>query len=203
MTKQDNYTTRSLIQLTHKLVSCSTGSTKRELVREKIRILLEQNWSHSAIAKSAGCGIATVKRWSTKFKDKPESTILSQERSGRPRTITVVVKKEIINTTENKRNRGTRKVAKMLKAKGIDVSRTSVQRTLKENRLNPYKRKKVPRLTAANKKKRLKFAKNYRNHDWEQTLMTDETSFFCFPQQILKTTEYGLRARRTFPQWKL
>jgi len=134
------------------------------------------------IAKSAGCCIATVKKWSARFKSEDESTILSQERSGRPITVTAAIKKKIVNATGNKQKAGTRQVVKRLKAEGVDVSRTTVQRTLKEEGLHPYKRKKQPRLTDANKKKRLKFAKEYLDHDWERTLMTDEAPFLLFPK---------------------
>lgn len=109
-----------------------------------------------------------------------EQAVLSQPRSGAPVKATKLVQNKIIKHAKGKRKRGTRKVVKWLHGKGIDVSRSTVRRVLHNHSLFPYKRSKQPRLTAAQKTKRVRFAREYRNHDWENTLMTDESDFNLF-----------------------
>jgi len=45
------------------------GPTTRHVTRTKIKALWEQGMTQRAIAKSVGCGIATVARWVHKFKE--------------------------------------------------------------------------------------------------------------------------------------
>ena len=57
------------------------------------------------------------------------------------------------------------------------VSKNTVRRTLKEAGLNPFHRSRQQKLTDEQKRNRVVFAKNFKDHDWETTLMTDETEF--------------------------
>ena len=58
--------------------------------------------------------------------------------------------------------------------------------------LKAYKRQRKPELTESMKKKRIKFARKFSNHDWIHTLMTDETDFYLDENIILKMIEFGL-----------
>jgi hypothetical protein len=107
--------------------------------------------------------------------------ILSQPRSGRP-PIPSSVRRKVIKHTQGKRRRSTRKTAERMRAKGYKISRKSVRRILRSAGLKPYRRRKQPRLTAKHKKKRVAFAKKYLDHDWMETLITDEKDFLLYPR---------------------
>ena len=130
---------------------------------------------------------AKVSKLIKKFKEAEEEglpdeeIVLSQPRTGRPKTATASnVEKKVVKRVKDKRKRSLRKTSKWLKGKGIKSSKTSVARILQKNKLYPYRRKKQPLINKAPKKKRLKFARNYKNYDWMKTLITDEKDFNLF-----------------------
>ena len=161
------------------------GPIARHATRLKIKSLYDQGFGVMDTTRQL-VGTTTkntVQKWFAKFKEenKPdEEIILSQPRSGAPRKATTPVKKAIIKFTKGKRKRSIRKNVKNLKAKGITIGKDAVASVLKQAGLFPYKRRKIPRLNDKQKKKRVKFAKNYLNHDWENTLFTDEKPFLLF-----------------------
>ena len=107
------------------------------------------------------------------------SDILSQNR--KPRKITTEVKKQIIKYSQHKRNRSLRKTKEHMKSKGIAICHESVRTVLKKAGNHPSKREKQPRITEEQKKRRITFAKKYKHHNWNLTLLTDETYFLLFP----------------------
>ena len=64
----------------------------------------------------------------------------------------------------------------------MSVSRETVRRTLKEDGLYPFHRRRQQRLTQKQKRRRVAFARQYMDFDWERTLMTDETEFLLVPR---------------------
>ena len=106
--------------------------------------------------------------------------MLSQPRTGRPPTVTPGVKKLILEYCKGKRKRSLRKCSKWLRGKGIKVRKDTVRKHLVQSGLYPYRRQKQPFLSAKQKKKRVKFARKYLDHDWNNTLMTDESDFNLF-----------------------
>jgi hypothetical protein len=128
-----------------------------------------------------------VSRWIKKFKKAEaegvadEEAVLSQPRSGRPTTATTpVIKKKVLKHVKDKRKRSLRKTSAWLKKKGIEASYEAVRRILLKHNLYPYRRKKQPFLIKSQKQKRVKFAKKFKDHDWMNTLMTDEKDFNLF-----------------------
>jgi hypothetical protein len=110
-----------------------------------------------------------------------EEAVLSQPRSGRPKTATTsTVEKRVLTHVKGKRKRSLRNTSSWLKSQGIKASKDSVGRILKRNNLYPYRRKKQPFINKAQKKKRIKFAKKFKDHDWMNTLITDEKDFLLF-----------------------
>jgi transposase len=141
--------------------------------RVRIETLSDLGWSKSRIAKEVGCSLSTVTRW----RHGGDNNNAMGEKPKRKRKIISPIKKQIVQYSKGKRKRSTRKAVKAMKLKGIDVSRESVRRTLRGAGLYPYKRQKQPRLTEYHMKKRLQFAREFKDHDWETTVMTDETDF--------------------------
>lgn len=167
------------------------GPTKRHATRLLIRSLARQGYSNAVIKGKAKCSLSTVKRHAknvrkisssdSKTEIQEHLVVLSQPRSGRPKTATSSpIKKKVLKYSEGKRKRSIRKTAAAMHAKGIKISPTSVKRILKSSGLKPYRRRKQPWLSDKHKKDRVKFANKYLNHDWENTLMTDESDFNLF-----------------------
>ena len=87
------------------------GPTTRHVTRTKIMALWEQGTTQRGIAKTVGCGLATVARWVHKFKDAkaagiPDNiAVLDEPRLGAPTKLTKAIGKAIVKFTEGKRNR--------------------------------------------------------------------------------------------------
>ena len=80
-----------------------------------------------------------------------------------------------------KRRRSTRVVAREAKERKIaDVSRETIRRTFHESDLNPFHRKKIPRLLPLQRKKRKAFAIANEDKDWTKTVFSDEKKFILF-----------------------
>lgn len=159
--------------------------TARHVTRLKIKGLYDQGFGVMDTTRQLpGTHRNVVSRWFDKFRaseDKAdEDIVLSQPRSGAPPKATTPVKKQIIKFTKGKRKRSLRKNVENLKAKGISLSKSTVAGVLNNAGLHPYKRRKIPRLNDKQKKKRVVFAKKFLEHDWENTLVTDEKPFVLF-----------------------
>ena len=121
-----------------------------------------------------------MSRWIKRFESASktgvtgEEVVLDKPRPGRPQTSTKI-KKKIIELAKDKRKQSLRKVGRK-----TGVSKDTVSRVLHSVKLYPYKRRKQPRLTAKHKSERVSFARKFRSHDWESTLMTDEKDFHLF-----------------------
>ena len=146
------------------------------------------------VVRESGCGEKQVSRLKAKKLANPEmpdeELVLSQERSGRPLKATPKVTKMVIQMMKNKKKKSSRRTSKALKKKGIDLSPRSVRRILKDAGIKPYLHRTVPRLTASQKVKRVKFAKRRLKHNWGRTLSTDEKDFELFPQVNKKNNPF-------------
>jgi len=118
-----------------------------------------------------------------------EELVLSQPRSGAPEVTSPATKRSIIKMSEDKLKQSTRKTTKQLKRRGKAVSRTTVRRILRKEGLTPYRRQKQPYITRSNEEDRIEFAENRLNHDWMNTLMTDESPFYTIPPTVNPTTD--------------
>jgi len=123
----------------------------------------------------------TVNKWVHRVGDTVASNVSDAPRSGRPPTATAAVAKRVVSLVKNMRKRSVRNVSQLLRRERVRVGKSTVHRVLHEAGLHAYHRHKQPLLTVCQKKKRVKFAKDYMNHDWTKTLMTDECDFELFP----------------------
>jgi len=74
-------------------------------------------------------------------------------------------------------------VQQVLQAAGVSISSSTVRRRLLQNDLRAHAPARKPKLTAAMRKKRLNFAKQYRAwtaEDWRSVMWSDESSFHQF-----------------------
>ena len=117
-----------------------------------------------------------MNKWSKRecFEEKP--------RSGRPSVLTNCARKSI-EKAKYKRNNSTRKIAKNLQHKNIEVSSITVWRYTTRKGWKAFKRKKIPLLSEKQRKARLRFAKKYAKltaEDWDNFLFTDECPKYLF-----------------------
>ena len=172
------------------------GPTTRHVTRTKIKALWEQGMTQRAIAKSVGCGIATVARWVHKFKEAKHAgipdniAVVDEPRAGAPTKLTNSIGKAIVKFTESKRSRQLSAIRTHVQRRfGVVLTRMRIEQYLSAQGLKPFRPQKQPLLLPQQKKKRVKFAKKHLNHDWRMTLFTDETELSSSPQNDQQTKQ--------------
>ena len=135
------------------------------------------------VAEELGVGVRTIKRWMAR--DRQEEALENRKGRGRETSISRVAK-IVLAKSALKRHQSTRKLARKLTGKHHPVSKSTVQRYLKQClHLKPLKPHRQPKLTAAQKRRRLEFARTHANwsiQEWRWVLFTDESPFqLCHP----------------------
>ena len=156
------------------------GVADRIKRRLRIQQLLELGWSVGAICDQEQCSRMTVLRWKKRFEAGEQEQ--DRRRRGRPHKLTPAYKRQITNRAEGKCHVSTRKIAAWLRNKGVSVSKDTARRTLKEDGLKAFHRRRQQRLTEKQKRRRVLFAKQYMDFNWKRTLMTDEAEFQLVPR---------------------
>ena len=129
----------------HKLLS--DGVTVKEVAR---RMKKEARWVHRLQIRFDELGT---------FKDRP--------RTGQPRKFSDEDRSALVRKVKGKERMSTRKTARLFKTRGHGtVGRETIRQELKSSGLFPHRKRKVPRLTDEQKKRRVTFAKKYRRFDW-------------------------------------
>src|SRR6185503_17315714 len=93
----------------------------------------------------------TVLRWKKRLQEGEGEQ--DRPRRGRPRKLTPALKRQVIDRAEGKRHVSNRDTAAWLQRKGMSVSRETVRRTLKEDGLYPFHRRRQQRLTQKQKRR--------------------------------------------------
>jgi predicted transcriptional regulator len=158
------------------------GKDIPEDLRRRIIACKNNGLSQQKIAEVMGCSQTTVSRLLSSKKTLPA------KRSGRPPIMTSKRRKKL--TTALLKDKGSRRknleeVCKLFSKqnKGETVSRRTVQRALKKEGIRSCIPRRKPLISAANKVKRLVFAKKYKEwtvEDWKNVLWTDESTFCQF-----------------------
>ena len=121
-------------------------------------------------------GLSTIERWCKSIRE--TGRIVLFQSKGRPKTIrTATAIRKVKNRHDRWKVFSCRKVAR-----DLGISRTSVQRILKDDlNLKPYSRKIQPKISQDQKVKRLKFANwirtNFRKEDTLKFVFSDEKMF--------------------------
>ena len=160
------------------LSAFSVTEMKSDIVYARAQAAISRSSGHSVkeIAKFFNKTERWVNKWSKRecFEDKP--------RSGRPPVLTNCARKSV-EKAKYKWNNSTRKIAKSLQQKNIEVLNITVWRYMTRKRWKAFKRKKIPLLSEKQRKARLRFAKKYANltaEDWDNFLFTDERPKYLF-----------------------
>lgn len=151
------------------------GKPVPDRVKKRLRMetLLGLGWSVPIIAKDIGCSERTVTRWKQRFEQGDSEQ--DKPRSGRTRKLNPSMVKKLTKHLVRHRGRSTREGQKWLKGKGVDVTNKTVYNYMKRSDKYPRHTRKQPLLTEAQRTRRVAFARQYKDHDWMRTLMTDET----------------------------
>lgn len=114
----------------------------------------------------------TIKRY------KETGGVKSRSRSGRPKICSPQEEKKIERMTRGKIFKSVRTTHLTFKTKENKViSQSTIYRIFKNRGLKAKKRPKKPLRTKEHKKKRLAFAKKFKNMDWTKVLFSDEKYF--------------------------
>ena len=130
-----------------------------------------------------------VETWIHRFKEAEAKgvpanvAVVDQPHPGREPKITESIGKAILKFTEGKVNRQAAIKAHVANKFGVTVTVRRIEQWLNEQGLYAYHRSKRFPLTATQKQKRVRFAREYRNHDWSNTLFTDESQFPLVPSE--------------------
>lgn len=111
-----------------------------------------------------------MKRWVTRHQE--EGSVKTRARSGRRPLINPAQRRSIVEQYENHGFIPTRRFAEQ-----FDTSALTIRRVLHSEGLHHRQPARKPYLSEVNKQKRLEFARQYLEFDWEKAIFTDEKSF--------------------------
>lgn len=143
-------------------------------------------YSNSEIVQALGCAFSTVEYNISKYLETTE--IKDRERSGRPATLSEGDSQYEIAFQELKTHRTltVQKLSDYLsREKDIQISKSSLHRLIQKWGFRPVCFKRKPCLTAKHKEKRLKFAEEHSDDDFDQTFFSDE-KYFVFSTEGFK-----------------
>lgn len=145
-----------------------------ENTKQSILALLQQGQSTRKIAEKCSVGKSTVQNLRKKFLPG-----LIKSRGGRVKKLSTQDKHYCVRTISSGRVKNAAALARKLKEDlGVDVSSWTVRRTLREAGMTAAEKKKKPKLSQANIKARLNFARKHKNWtvaDWKRVIWSDET----------------------------
>ena len=122
-------------------------------------VILAQGYSYSVIGDKLERSKGWVSIW---FERSKQGELGDKTRCGRPKILTQAAIK-IIKKAKYRRGFGLRQIEKSLKAGGLKGNKETIRNYMKvELKWSSWKRRKVPLLTEAQKKKRLLFAREQR-----------------------------------------
>ena len=137
----------------------SVKKKKSDIVYARAKAAKSRSSGHTVkeIAKFFNKTERWVNKWSKRecFEDKP--------RSRRPTSVLTNCARKSIQKAKYKRNNLTRKIAKNLQQKDIEVSSITVWRYMTRKGWKAFKRKKITLLSEKQRKARLRFARNTRS----------------------------------------
>lgn len=131
-----------------------------------------------AISREIGCDVKVVRFWLKRYEETGD--VEEFKSSGKPRATTVKEDKVILSLHEAHPQHSSFTLHKVLKKKNIQVSSRTITRRLHEvgkKFLPPISK---PLLSKKHRKKRLTWAKENQDRDWNSVIFTDKTTFQLF-----------------------
>jgi transposase len=116
--------------------------------RARIVLLAHHGLSNAEIARRLGASPKTVSKWRSRFAQRPKKTTLEDvHRSGRPSTIPLPVRLELLklvcNRPDRRRFRNTWTMGSLREAlkqqTGFELSRSEIRRILRDKQMRPHR----------------------------------------------------------------
>ena len=150
--------------------------------RSRICTLFEEGYPSRYIASKENISQSTVIRIKQR-KDK-NGTFKNQPKPGRPRHLTGRNERNVLWLISSGKCTNAVSIQKKLKVEEqIEVSESTVKRTLRRNGLNSRIKRKKTYLRKMHRIARMKFAKKYRSwtaEDWNKVIWSDESKFMIY-----------------------
>jgi len=136
--------------------------------------------SYAAMQRKFGYTRDFIARWWRRYQE--TGGVDDAPRSGRPKALTPVQRREVARSLKRKATSSLRSVAKRMKTEhDVIVSKDTIQRVAIEEGLVYRRRKKKPRLTDAHREARRRFARRRRPRGfWDRVMWCDEASFALY-----------------------
>ena len=149
------------------------------------------------IHQRTGISLTTVYDNLTKLRQ--SRTNQRAEGSGQPKKIDANASRALAQFVRRDSSISTRTLSTKLSSTGLDVSYRTVGRHLTEIGYRKDLPRATPMLTVDHKRKRVEWAQNHLNDDWDNTLFTDETAFQLF-QNTVECWHKGQQPIRPMPK---
>lgn len=150
--------------------------------RNQVIGYLKAGGSNTKAAKEFNVGIDAIKRLRRKVRE--TGSVETKKGQGRKRKLSPKQRKSIKNKA--KRGKTSPQIAREVSRDiGEPISVDTIRRTVKEAKLQYLVVEEEEKLTKQGKEKRLEFAKNNLNTDWQLVLFTDE-KLFQLPHGVYK-----------------
>ena len=161
---------------------CNMDVSRADMSRESARAraigMIEAGRNQREVAECLSITRRTVNKWWRRFVQ--GQSLKDRPRPGRPSNVSRVAK-IVCAKAVNKRGQSVRKLSNKLSRKGYRISKTTVQRYMKQSLgLKAYRRPQQPKISEKQQKKRVEFCKTLENwtvQDFEQVIWSDESMF--------------------------
>lgn len=149
-------------------------------MHDRLRVvrLHSQGLSNYAIARTMHKAHAYVDRWVVRFQI--DGTVENKLHVRTKKILTDPMIRRVARRMQGQHYQSVRKTGVELRAAGIKISNTSVWNAAKQAGLQAYVRKRKPLMTPSFKRRRLQFARKYKNRDWSRHMFADEKAFYLF-----------------------
>ncbi len=150
--------------------------------KSRIYALLEEGYPSRYIAAKENVSQSTVIR--IKQRKDTTGTFKNKQKPGRPRLLTGRNERKVLRYITTGECTNAVAIKKNLKVEEqIEVSDSTVKRTLRRNGLSARVKRKKPYLRKKHRIARMKFAKKYRSwttEDWSKVIWSDESKFMIY-----------------------
>lgn len=150
--------------------------------RARLCALLEEGYPSRFIASKENVSQSTVIR--TKQRKDISGTFKNKPKPGRPRLLTGRNERKVLRLIATGECTNAVAIQKKLKIEEqIEISESTVKRTLRRNGLSARVKRKKPYLKKTHRIARMKFAKKYRfwtAEDWNKVIWSDESKFMIY-----------------------
>lgn len=148
----------------------------QEKVRLKVIQLHGKGLSNSTIARRLSIDTRTVQYTIQRFNE--SGSVKDRARTGRPKKLSAGDRARLLKKVKGRERQSSRKTSASFKStKSGKVSKDTIRRNIRSAGLIPHRKKRRPKLTVAQKEKRVEFATKYLHRVWDNDVFWDEKEF--------------------------